>query len=376
MAKKMSNLLAVLSAPVFLCSLPLGHGFAYASSVNPAPPYQPTNADPATDSPATAPGPIDLTPNSGNDYVLGVGDLIQVDIFEVPEFSGEENGRHLVFADGSISVPWVGKVSVVGMTLSGVEQLLTQRFAAFVNEPLITVSLVSPRPIRVGVVGEVNRPGSYIVEASSIGAAVQGQSITDTIRAAGGITQLADIRRIQIRRSSLTSGQEQVFEVDFWNFLQFGSFDQDITLRDGDVLVVPTATDLTAEEVSQLAIANISPDTINVNVVGEVVSPGAVTVQPNASLNQALLAAGGFRKDRARQSRVELIRLNPNGTVSRRDISVDLSASINEETNPALRNNDIVVVNRSGLASASDFLTTLTRPLSNFFGILGLFGFP
>ncbi|MGF1497713.1 MAG: polysaccharide biosynthesis/export family protein [Elainellaceae cyanobacterium] len=307
-----------------------------------------------------------------NDYVLGVGDLIQVDIFEVPEFSGEQNGQHLVFADGSISMPWIGKVNVAGMSLSEVEQLLTQRYAAFVNEPLITVSLVSPRPIRVGVVGEVNRPGSYVVESPSVGSAVQGQSITDTIREAGGITQLADIRRIQVRRPSGVGGREQVFVVDFWSFLQTGSIDQDITLRDGDVLVVPTATELTAEEVSQLAIANISPEVINVNVVGEVVTPGAVTVQPNASLNQALLAAGGFRKDRARQSNVELIRLNPDGTVSQRTIPVDLSANINEETNPALRQNDIIVVNRSGLASASDFLSTVTSPFASVLGILGL----
>ena len=79
-----------------------------------------------------------------------------------------------------------------------------------------------------------------------------------------------------------------------------------------------------------------------------------VKLQPNSSLNQALLAAGGFNDSRASRGSVDLIRLNSNGTVSKRPVKVDLAKGINEETNPILRNNDVVVVDRNGLARTGD----------------------
>ncbi|HEY9797967.1 MAG TPA: SLBB domain-containing protein, partial [Leptolyngbyaceae cyanobacterium] len=108
------------------------------------------------------------------------------------------------------------------------------------------------------------------------------------------------------------------------------------------------------------------PNTIVVNVVGEVTKPGAIPVPPNTPLNQAVLAAGGFN-NRARKSTVELIRLNPNGSVIRRTVSVDLAQGINEDTNPTLRNNDVVVVNRSTIARVSDTLSTVLTPIGSFF---------
>jgi len=105
-------------------------------------------------------------------------------------------------------------------------------------------------------------------------------------------------------------------------------------------------------------------------VVGEVKRPGTIEVPPNTPLNQAILTAGDFDKRRANQSTVELIRLNPNGTVTKTSINVDFSQGINEKTNPILRNNDVVVVHRSNLASATDTLGTVLSP---FTGLTGLF---
>ncbi|MHC5722225.1 MAG: polysaccharide biosynthesis/export family protein, partial [Nostoc sp.] len=85
--------------------------------------------------------------------------------------------------------------------------------------------------------------------------------------------------------------------------------------------------------------------------------------QPNSSLNQAILAAGGFNDARASSKAVDLIRLNPNGSVTKRIVKMDFSAGINEQTNPILRNNDVVVVSRSGAASFGDTVGTVTGPL-------------
>ena len=135
--------------------------------------------------------------------------------------------------------------------------------------------------------------------------------------------------------------------------------DQVVSLRDGDTVFIPTATSIDLGDSQQIAIANFSPDAIAVNVAGEIKQPGAVELEPNASLNQAILAAGGFTDARANTGTVNLIRLNPDGTVVNREIPVNYSDPLNEETNPILQDNDIVVVSRTGLAGSTDFLELL-----------------
>ncbi|MGL6281847.1 MAG: polysaccharide export protein, partial [Microcoleaceae cyanobacterium] len=75
---------------------------------------------------------------------------------------------------------------------------------------------------------------------------------------------------------------------------------------------------------------------------------------------------------RAETELVELIRINPNGTVVKRKITIDLAAEVNEQTNPMLLNNDVILVGRSGRAAFSDNLSNILTPFSplgNFFGI-------
>jgi polysaccharide export outer membrane protein len=165
-----------------------------------------------------------------------------------------------------------------------------------------------------------------------------------------------------------------VINVDLWDLLRSGDLSEDVILQEGDTITIPTATVLDPAEVNQLAGASFSPNTIVVNVVGEVEKPGAVPVPPNTPLNQAILAAGGFNV-RARKRSVELIRLNPNGTVEKRAIEVDLAQGINSQGNPTLRNNDVVVVKRTAIASIGDTLGTVLNPLGSFVNLLRLFGF-
>jgi polysaccharide biosynthesis/export protein len=140
------------------------------------------------------------------------------------------------------------------------------------------------------------------------------------------------------------------------------------------VVISKSTVPLTAEEQQFLSNATLSPATIDVNVVGEVTKPGTVKIKPNTPLNTAVLAAGGLDNKRANKRVVRLIRLNPDGTVSDRKIKLAFDASVNEETNPPLRNNDVVMVGRSSLAALSDstggLLGAITGPLS----ILGVFG--
>ncbi|WP_414548431.1 SLBB domain-containing protein [Anabaena sp. CCY 0017] len=426
-------------------------------------------------------------------YTLGGGDLIRVNVFEVPEYTGE----YQVPPGGSINLPLIGSVPVLGLTTEQAADEIANRYSRFLKRPLISVNLLSPRPINVlvagevtrpgaytlnlqggagnnpgvqyptvlsalttaqgvtlaadvtqvqlrrkigrsseqvvnlnlkeliqtgridqditlrdgdtivvptattfniaearnlfaanfaaspttprtvAIIGEVNRPGSYLVGPGG-GGAEGGGGIPTLMRAlqlAGGITSQADVRNVKLRRPTRT-GSAQNIDIDLWQLLQSGDIDQDIIVQDGDTIVIPTATEVNTAEATQLATTTLSPATIQVGVVGEVKRPGTVDVKPNSSLNQALLAAGGFNDSRARTTTVDLVRLNPNGSVTKREVKVDFSQGINEETNPILRNNDVVVVNRSGLARTGDSVGAVLNPLGGLLGVFrAIFGF-
>ncbi|MEO0769879.1 MAG: SLBB domain-containing protein, partial [Cyanobacteria bacterium J06649_4] len=168
------------------------------------------------------------------------------------------------------------------------------------------------------------------------------------------------------------TGTSQVLDVDLWALLQVGDLAQDAILQAGDTVFVPRAETLSVEETGQLAAASFSPDTIRVNVVGEVSQAGTVELPPNTPLSQAILAAGGFNT-RASRGSAELVRINEDGSVIRSDIPVDFAQGISEENNPLLRNNDVVIVNRSGLATAGDAIGTILNPLGGLFRFLNLF---
>lgn len=320
-------------------------------------------------------------------YTLGAGDLLRIDSYDTPDLVLET--RYPVLLDGSVNLPWVGGISVKGLTLKETSERLRAAYGKFIKNPTITVGLIAARTLKIGVIGEVTRPGSYIIASnlvsssavSTTGAAQNGlagqqggnesgsqwPTVSKAIQAAGGITEQADIRQIQIRRQGSNEGEP--LTIDLWKFLSAGDLAQDIQVRDGDTIVIPKAVRVDTTEALQVASSNFSPDAIKVNVVGEVSTPGAVAVRPNTTLNQAILAAGGFKGGRAKTA-VELIRLNPDGTVDRRTIAVDFSQKLDEKSNPPLRNNDVVVVNRNGVAKIGDTVGTFLGPLS---GVLGLF---
>lgn len=430
---------------------------------------------------------------SDEGYLLGPSDRIKVDVFNVPEFTGE----YLVLPNGTINLPVVGAVPVQNRTLQQAGKIISARYAAVLQRPTVTVGLVAARPIRIAISGEVSRPGSYTLAAtptadggatlsrtlqlaegitqaadlrrvqirrrqaygSGVGqvmtvdlwsllqnadlqqdlqlrdgdsiyipataavnleesrqlsaanfaarnnrplkVAVVGEvyrpgpytllegavgqpnqlinpnllqvpSVTRAIQIAGGITQSADIRNVQVRRLT-RSGPPQIIKLDFWKLLKTGDVLQDLPLQDGDTVEIPTATNVSDRDLTALGAASFSPDRITVNIVGEVKSPGPVSILPNSPLNQAILAAGGFVNNRAKKT-VTLIRINPNGTAEKRDIGTDFAQGVNQQNNPALRNNDIIVVKRNGLATFSDGLNSVLGPFNGVMGIFRLFG--
>jgi len=218
-------------------------------------------------------------------YTLGSGDRIQIDIFNVPEYSGE-NGRHQVLVDGSLNLPLIGKVSVRGMTLTETASALTARYSRYLRRPIITVSLLEAAPLNVAVAGEVISPGSYTMTQQE---KAQFPTLTRALQRAGGITQAANIREVQIRRPQRI-GSAQVISVDLREFLKTGDLSRDVALRDGDTIIVPTATAIDPSDYELVSDSNIASDQsqpLNILVVGEVQRPGPYTVTPVARTGEA-----------------------------------------------------------------------------------------
>ncbi|HEY9878063.1 MAG TPA: polysaccharide biosynthesis/export family protein, partial [Leptolyngbyaceae cyanobacterium] len=211
--------------------------------------------------PPTAPPPL-----SESAYTLGAGDILKVDLFRLPQYSGEQQ----VQADGSLNLPLAGKVLVAGMTIEQASNQVSAAYGQVLRRPIATLTLLQRRPLVVGIAGEVNRPGSYTLTAEN----TLFPTLTQLLETAEGITQSADLRQVEVRRQ--TAQGSQTFRVDLWQLLESGDARYNIALRDGDSIFIPS-TQVSLEEASLLANASFyasSTQPITVSVVGEVFRPG------------------------------------------------------------------------------------------------------
>ena len=307
-------------------------------------------------------------------YILGPGDVLELRFFGPTELSGPAT----VFSDGSVSLPLLGPVRLTGLTLSQANQWLELMYKKKVLRPELQLSLVQPRPLRVSLLGEVERPGLYTltnVEQSQTESTVSINglpTLVDAIQKAGGITSLANLRQVSLQRR--LPGEPLRYKrttVDLLALVQQGDQIQNPILFDGDTIKISQASEPVAEAI-ELASTTLSPRAIKVNVIGEVVRPGPVELPANTPLVQAVLAAGGPQVWRASRGNVELVRINRNGTATRQRFELNLSQGASNYKNPPLRDGDTVLVRRSGLAVASDAIGAVSNPLTGLVNVLTL----
>ncbi len=320
----------------------------------------------ATQGPALPPAALD--PN----YQLGPGDQIEITVYGYEEYTGPK----VVLPDGTITLPLVGQVQVEGQTLSSLTSSLTTQLSALVVEPAVTVSLATLRPVVVTVAGEVQRPGPVelrgLTTATSAnrgtpGAALEAMpTLSSALMEAGGVTSLADIREIQVQRTG-SSGEAQTISVNLWDAIWSEATPQDPILQDGDAVFVPRNTSGDRLDRRVLARSRLSPDTVQVRVVGEVTLPGEIAVTPDSSISSAVATAGGPTED-ANLRRVELVRLSESGTIQREQI--DLRNLIDEYQ---VQEGDVVFVPKGNTFSILDFAGRVLRPLGAVIDLINQF---
>jgi polysaccharide export outer membrane protein len=187
----------------------------------------------------------------------------------------------------------------------------------------------------------------------------------DAIQRAGGITAIADLSDVVLTRPSPTpDGAPTEYRFDYLQTLMQNRSSVNPLLYDGDMIrVARVERSPSGDELIRTAASNFAPDTIGVQVVGEVVRPGLQQVRSNSPLAAAVIAAGDVDPQRANASQIRLIRVEPDGNVNVRTVALDPSAPLDSPRNPALHNGDLVVVPRNGWTRFNDFIAQAVTPL-------------
>ena len=158
-------------------------------------------------------------------YMVKPGDGLEISVWKEPDLQGPV----LVTPDGSFSFPLVGQVDARGKTVSELQQVITERLAKFISDPVVTVSVREIRGNKVYVIGQVNRPGEFIVNPRV--------DVMQALSMAGGTTAFASLDDIRILRRD--GAKQESLEFDYNAVARGKDLTQNIELRAGDIVVVP-----------------------------------------------------------------------------------------------------------------------------------------
>jgi len=214
-------------------------------------------------------------------YVLGPGDMLYIDIYGMSEQSYEA----VVSPEGNLMLDNVGPVSVSGLTIEDATRRIKNRLGNYYPgmgganpNTFAQISLGDIRTIKVHLVGEVRMPGTFTLSAFS--------SVYNALYAAGGPSENGTLRNIKLVRNNKT-----IATIDIYEFLMDGSANLNAQLQDQDVILV-------------------EPFIARVEVAGEVKRPGIFEVRADESLESVMRYAGGYT-DNAFADRVSVTRNTP-----------------------------------------------------------------
>jgi polysaccharide export outer membrane protein len=242
---------------------------------------------------------------------------------------------------------------LTGLTLGQAGRWLTSLYSKQLKRPQLYITLVSPRPVKVSIIGEVEKPGLYPLAPFS--------TPVSAIQQAGGITVNSDIRKVILRRQAGLDGTQKQATLDISQVLLNGNQLQNPVLFDGDTLIIGYTKELTPE-IREIGASNLAPTAINVTVLGEVKSPGSIPLPANTPLVEAIFRAGGPVRWRANKNQVELVRFSRDGKASRQTFSYSDTTNLSAK-NPPLRNGDTIIVKTSAYGKVLDAFTDIAIPI-------------
>ena len=195
------------------------------------------------------------------EYRFGAGDLVRITVYQNPDLTLE--GR--ISEGGAISYPLLGVVKLGGLTVSAAERTISDglRLGNFVKQPQVSMLPLQIRGNQASVLGQANRPGRFPIEVADM-------RLTDLLALAGGVAAGGGDLVVV---SGVRDGQPFRKEIDLPSVFASGSRELDISIQNGDVLWIDRA---------RMAY-----------IYGEVQRPGALRIERDMTLMQALATGGG-----------------------------------------------------------------------------------
>ncbi|SRR5579859_2307636 len=240
------------------------------------------------------------------DYVIGPGDTFNVQLY------GNETGSYslTVGRDGVIKFPKLGPISVSGMGFDAARAALEHRVAKQLIGTQISVTMGDLRSIRVFVLGEAEKPGSYTVSGLS--------TMTNALFVSGGVKPIGSLRNIELKRNG-----RLVSVLDLYDLLLHGDTSADRQLMPGDVIFIP-------------------PIGVTATVYGAVRRPAVYELKKEKTADQLIDLSGGLSPD-ADGKLAQLERIEPSRLREMRNIDLDAAGRNTEIMNgdklriPAIR---------------------------------------
>lgn len=212
-------------------------------------------------------------------YKLGPGDEVIIDIWG----TNQATIRQTISPEGTINIQDVGMVNLNGMTVKEADSYMRRRlgqiYSVYGDDAAseIKLTLGNIRTIQVNMMGEVAVPGTYYLSSFS--------NIYHALHRAGGVSNLGSLREIHLMRKG-----KKIATLDIYEFILKGKSFEDITLEEGDIVIVPTYKTL-------------------VDISGNVKRPMFYELKENETVAELLEYAGGFSGD-AYKDNLRLIRQN------------------------------------------------------------------
>ncbi|PMR75055.1 polysaccharide export protein Wza [Billgrantia endophytica] len=222
---------------------------------------------------------------SGYDYRIGKGDVLSIIVYGHPELtipaggerSAAESGN-TVHSDGTIFYPYIGRINVLGRTVTEVRDIVASGLEPYVAMPQVEVHVAQFNSQKANVTGAVADPGPMAIRNVPL-------TVLDAISLSGGLTDEANWHDVILTREG------ESIRLSLHDMLNNGQLEQNRLLRDGDVLHVRDNTDQ------------------KVYVMGEVRDPRSLAMGGSRlTLTDALAEAGGIDEGNANASGIFVIR--------------------------------------------------------------------